>query len=368
MLNFKAGFFIIVNIKKPSELRIKIDKHITTSIENLLSNYEVGQPGELQYRINHIPDKISKLGTTYFVSLEKSGKEIGTACFCRRMVYINGLALPAYYIRYFTLHPAYRTLKKSAKINASKQGKIKTEIATLLNQPLDAEFHNSALYYAYVDLSNERSRNLCHHFGFEPIRNFQTFGFSRFSPKKDNRVSRVGEEKGVMLEFLKTMYASHNFTFFDYTFLDGDYFVLKENGEILAGVQAYTIHWQITHLPGLQGKLVLGLLPNLPYISLIFSPDFEFLAFDSIYVKEGYEELIPVLLESVCKEFNRHSGLFWLDTESFLIPKLSRKKLGLLDKFHNSKAQLVVKTVNISSSERAVLNHLPCYISAFDLS
>lgn len=346
-------------------MAIQLHQTSTAGIEELLADYEVGTPGKARYKLLNVPDKLPKLNNPYFFSLEKRDRTLGTVCFCQREVKVSDATLPAYYVRYFSLHEAYRTSQKSERLTKKKRSSIKSEIVDLLSHSLDPA-HDKALYYAYVELNNERSRNLCDQFGFRPIRSFQTIAFSRFSPQKDIRASKLkGEDRVEMLARLEKYYAQHNLFFSDH-FDPDSYFVLKEQGRVVAGVQARPAHWQITYLPGLEGKLAFQVLPRIPFLAKIFRPDFEFIALDTIYVEDGYEKLLPNLFESICFELNYNSCLLWLDIDNHILPRI-RRKLGLLSKFHTSSAQIVVKTLNLSEAEEESLKTRLAYISAFDL-
>ena len=53
--------------------------------------------------------------------------------------------------------------------------------------------------------------------------------------------------------------------------MEAPYFVWEENGEVLAGVEVKSIHWAIKSIPGLGGKIIVNVIPKLPFISHILT-------------------------------------------------------------------------------------------------
>jgi hypothetical protein len=218
---------------------------------------------------------------------------------------------------------------------------------------------------------NERSKNLVHQAGYEHIRSFLTVAFSRFSPKADKRVMKIAaDEKNKMQSLLKEFYNDHSFFSIDYSFT-GNYYVLKENDEIIAGINTIPSLYKIYDMPGIWGWVIMKILPKAPYFKRLFSPtEFRYLVFDSIYCKKGKESLLGNLFESVCAIEGYHTGLTWLDDRSYLYDKLRTEvKMGALNRMLNAKPGLVyARFLNFSENEKEAFYNAPAYVSGFDFS
>ena len=226
--------------------------------------------------------------------------------------------------------------------------------------------------YAFIESMNERSKNLVHQAGYEYIRSFLTVAFSRFSPESDKRVSRLTDtEKVKMNDLLKDYYRDYAFFSTDYAFYGNRYYVLKENGEIIAGVCAIPTKYKVYDMPGIWGWVMTRILPDIPYFRRLFRPgEFKYLVFDAIYCKKGREPVLADLFESACAAEGFHTGLTWLDDRSELYDKLRTEvKMGALNRMLNAKPGLVyTKFINLTQEEKDRFYDSPAYVSGFDFS
>jgi hypothetical protein len=228
------------------------------------------------------------------------------------------------------------------------------------------------IMYAFLESMNERSKNLISQAGYEYVRSFLTVAFSRFSPGKDNRVSKLKEEeKPEILELLSDYYKNHSLFTTEYSFYGDKYYVLKEEGKIIAGVSAIPGIHKIYDIPGIWGRVIMNLLPRVPYYRRLFSPgEFRYLVFDAIYCKKGYEKNLATLFESVCASEGYYTGLTWLDDRSYLYDKMRTEvNMGALNRMLNAKPGLVyIRFLNFDEKEKDGFYEAPAYISGFDFS
>lgn len=172
-----------------------------------------------------------------------------------------------------------------------------------------------------------------------------------------------------MLNLLAQYYASHSLVHFSYIFQDDNYFVLKENGEIIAGCQVHPATWVVKNIPGKLGGFFLRLVPYLPFIRSIFNPhDFRFLTFEGLYVKSGREGELVKLFESVLHKFSLKASLLWLDSRDPLYVKLQEiGKHGIMKNFVDN-ASIKVLAIPDKASELTIqhVQSHPLYISTFD--
>ncbi|MFI5151332.1 MAG: GNAT family N-acetyltransferase [Bacteroidia bacterium] len=305
-------------------------------------------------------EKVVHLSGSLAFTLEKKGRTIGTCTVLERDIRIDGKNYKTWYGRYFAVDKDF-------------QGKIFGNLLLkYMKEYLEKISDMPTIFYAYVDQTNLRSGKLLRHTGFQVIRNFETTIFSRIYPKKDKRVSRIKrEDRDGVLHLLKTQYSKDTFFNSDNLFFQDNYFVLKEGEDIIAGVQASRVNWRIKSLPGFSGKIMIKVLPHVPFISRLFNPEkFRFAAFEGIYCKEGREDELFRLMESACAELQLCTGMVWMDPDSALNRRVKKAgDWGLMDKMQNDlPAHVVAGFTNVPVTEQEQFHKIPAYISAFDLT
>lgn len=306
-------------------------------------------------------ERVLHLSASLAFTLLKKGKTIATCTVLERDIEVEGKAYKTWYGRYFAVDLEY-------------QGKVfgnllLREMKNYLVQLSDLP----TIFYAYVDQANPRSRKLLLHTGFEVIRSFETSVFSRMYPKKDPRVTKIRSSEDIenILLLLKTQNENNTFLNFDNLFFQNNYFILKEDNEIIAGIQASITKWKIRKLPGFSGKIIIKVLPHVPFISRLFNPkDFRFAAFEGIYCKKGREAEVFKLMESACAELKLYTGMVWMDPELELSKRIKNAgEWGLMDKMREDlPAHVVAGFQNVSDRDQQIFHKNPVYISAFDLT
>ena len=165
-------------------------------------------------------------------------------------------------------------------------------------------------------------------------------------------------------------YQDYTLVQFDRVYYDQNYFVLKEQGEIIAGIQANPVRWQIIEMPGLRGQLVMRLLLRLALLRRLFNPrDHQFVALEAAYVRPGREEALFPLMESVLAHFGLTSALWVQDINSPFYPIMTSGKLGLLNAMQKSiRTHAMVKPIGMKENQIKLHPQQPTYVSGFDLS
>jgi len=311
------------------------------------------------YQHKDTEERILKMDKPMFFTLNKSGKVIGTCNFIRRKINVKDKIYASCYSRYFV-------------IEKTCQGKI---FGHLLLKNIKGYFEQNTIeptvFYAYVDPDNRRSLKLLQRLGFNQVRTFETYVFSRIFPKADHRVSKIKNEEQVeLLSLLSKQYENFTFINFEKLFHHDNYFVLRKDNNIVGGIRANTASWTIHKLPGFSGKMIVNLIPHVPLLSRLLNPKhFKFVAFDGIYCREGYEQDLFVLMESICAQLNLHTGILWMDADSELCTRLKRAgNWGIINKLKkNIPGYLIAGFKNINENEQDVFNRNPAYINALDL-
>ena len=346
-------------LHEDASYKITVENKLRRGAVELLRSTIWGTNGPLYQHID-APEKIKNIIRPLSFTIEQQEKTIGTCTFLERDIRVENKIYKAWYSRYFSIAP-------------ENQGRI---FGNLLLKNIKNYFEQittlPTIFYGYVDKANIRSYKLLRHTGLEIIRNFEIFVFSRIFPKADERVTRIKEEdKLEILRLLQEQYMDYSFVNLEPLFLQNNYFVLKNNNEISAGIRANVVKWKIHHLPGLSGKMMIQILPYIPFLSRIFNPkDFCFIAFEGIYCKPGYEKDLFVLMESVCAQLKLYTGMIWTDPESELHNRIKEAgNWGIMNKLKDNVPVYVVAAFrNIPKEEQKKIHERPVYISAFDLT
>jgi hypothetical protein len=364
-------------------LEVRVTDHANEGILDILNHAVQGSEGGLRFSLQNIAPRILAYGDKIrFISLYKKNSITGTVGACFRLTGQGDLCYPSSYIRYLAFQSTYQSetnwrKREKAVIKPESDDTFKQKTLEIFSRPHILELPDvfeadSHIMYAFVESMNERSKNLVNQAGYDYIRSFLTVAFSRFSPKKDPRVTRLtDQEKPAMKELLMNFYKDYSLFTDDNAFYGDRYYVLKEGGEIIAGVSAIPSIYKVYDMPGVWGWVMMKMLPGLPYFRRLFHPGiFRHLVFDAIYCRKGREKLLASLFETACAEEGFNTGLTWLDDRSDLFEKIrTTVKMGALNRMLNAKPGLVyTRFLNMSDSEKDKFYDAPAYISGFDFS
>jgi hypothetical protein len=342
---------------------LKIDKLPDKRLINLLEENVIGTPGKsMLYKHVHVGEKVTGLKNAYFCNLSIRGRLYGSVCLCRRKVYNLGISDTAFYIRYFTFLNKFRSSHEQSR--KGKQSQIRDEVSMLMSGK-GLEYDDDLLLYAYVDAENIRSKRIIEEFGFLKSGSFHTIPFSRIYTKGSPFVEKLKkDQQQEMLALFQDFYKDYQFVSFENLFSKGDFFVIREEGEIVCGVQGIPDQWQIVELPGVSGNLMMHIIPKLPLLNRLFSTDYKFVFLESIYCKPGYEKRLESLFESVLHHYKAYSGIICLDPSTRLYSMVRKIKLGITHKLMGEKAiEIVVKR----NGNKSYDSHAPFFISGFDV-
>jgi hypothetical protein len=365
-------------------LEVKVSDHATEDIKDLLDKTILGHEGGLRYSLQNTSSRIEAYKNNIrFITLLRNNKIMGTIGACFRETRLGDKLYSASHLRYLSVHASYQTergwreRRKDPDKKAVKEESFKQKLLEYFRKPYLLELPgvnegDKHIMYAYVESRNERSKNLIHQAGYEYIRSFLTVAFSRFFPKKDKRVVKLkDEEEPSMEKLLSGFYKDHSFYTSEFSFYGDRYYVIKENNEIIAGVNAIPTVYKVINVPGIWGWVMMKILPYMPYYRKLFRPgEFRYLVFGAIYCKEGREEMLTPLFESICAEEGYNTALTWLDDRGALFDMLRTKiNLGALNRMLNAKPGLVyARFVNCTVEEKESFYDAPTYIAGFDFS
>ena len=339
------------------------------SVIDLLKNTLIGTEGSL-YQLLDTSEKIHRLDQPHFFYIERHQKALGTVTICERNVNLTHHVKQGLYIRYFAFDPMFHGSGNKARERNSifdQHWKKIFETGNLNDTESDIK---STFFWAYIDPQNLRSFRMNERFGFESAGSFETIAYSRFRPKKSMDVSRMrSDEKSETLAMIRDFYKDYCFFSDVHLFEQDQFFVLKKDGKIVAGIQANPARFKIISLPGLGGKIALKLFPALPFMrSIIYPAENKFLATEGLFWLPGYAHCVDELLAGVLAEMNHHVLMIWEDKTSHRIKSL-KLKWGLLQRIKkNNEVNIVLKTVNLPPHEEKILRSAPKYLSGFDMT
>ena len=310
------------------------------------------------YEHKKTEERIRDLTDPIPIELRVGDKLAALVVLDRRPVINKGFTCNSYFFRYLASDVNFRGRKIVGKFGRICMDTIR-----------DGE-RDKAIYFNCVEARNFRSFNFVKKVGYEPIARIKTCGFSRFFPRSDRRTKKLeGHQESVMINLLKEAYSAHSLVHFSNVFKNDGYYILEENGEVIAGVQAHPATWVIKKLASKVQKILLKVVPHIPIIRRIFNPDkFEFLAFEAIFFKEGREKDILRLFESVLRVYKRKSALFWMDSSCPYFKRLiDHGHLGILQSFvKESDTWFMASFRNLSNEEEEQVKTGPAYASGFD--
>ena len=353
---------------------------VTTTIDpeamDMLRNMTVGSHGA-QYHHKNVDERMAQTEDKYFMYIKQSGHIKATVTTALRKIEASFGSVNAYYVRYF-MFKSHLQASAEKRIRHGNPGLIKrllqkyfTKSPAIHGLGFNEDTNLPSFFYAYFDAENYRSTELSQILGLSPVGEFDTFAFTRLHPSKNNKVSRLEKvHYSAMKERLKQYYSDYSIYTDQYLFLKDNYFVWRENGEIVAGVQVNKCEWELKKMSGLSGKFILHVLPHTPGLRKYINPKkFEFITLDYIYVKPGNESILEQLFITMLSEFNVTFSLLWQDVKSPLHDVINQMDKGFLSTFSKVPTGRTMMTLSdISEEQVAELMKKPVFTCAMDMS
>ncbi|HOO99134.1 MAG TPA: hypothetical protein PLV06_01450 [Bacteroidales bacterium] len=349
-------------------------------IEALLGHTLLGTEGGLRYSVLNHEERMKSYGKGLsFLALFKRNSLIGAIGLCKRKTFNCGEGYNTTFLRYLSIRSSFQishvSRRKRERLSAFEDS-FKKQIFSMFSnalQDIQGKGHPSDPHvaYAFIESSNERSRNFAVQGGYEQVSSFYTTAFSRFNPRMDPAVSRLSNtEEEEMGDLLDEQYRDFCFYYDEFRFFNKGYYVLRKDNQIVAGANAMPAVFKIVDFPGLAGWILLNILPYTPYFRKLFSRGkFRFLILDSVYCRPGYEDQLPRLFEGICASESCSSALTWHDEKSSICRALrSNRRLGVLNRILKTEPGLVVASFsNLDEEKKSKFSELPVYVSGVDL-
>lgn len=350
---------------------------LNDEILELLNTMVVGSNGA-RYLHKNIAERINQLPNKYFMYLRKNGSIKGTFVSAQRSITEDFGEANSYYIRYLAMDEMFQATKQKKIKHGKPDGIIKGLTKKFLSKaPIDFGIGYGerkdlpSFHYAFFDVQNFRSTDLSELLGMNPVGEFKNMTFTRLNPKGSSHIHKLKkEEYPKMREFIGKQYKDFSVYTEQFLFAKGNYFVWKIDGEIIAGVQPNKCEWEVKHMGGISGKMMLGVLPLIPKSKEVFDPKkFEFLTLDYFYIKPGFEKEFELLIEGMLLEFDVKFALIFQDVKSPFMPMLESFDFGMLSNFSKVPNGKIMMTTNkISEDQINQITSKPFFTCGVDMS
>jgi len=343
----------------------------------------MGQPGGLRYHHTDLEDRMNSGDENYFMYLRKSGKMLGSVGFCSKPAETAGIVHDSWLIRYFSIKAPIRGVPKKRKNKEELQDENKrTTVLGRSLQPVfadpsqlregETETGQPSIIFAIIDQTNLRSMNFSAQMGLETVGSMAGFAFSRMRPRRSKRIERAEEnEQELFLNQIKEYYKDYTLFYSDSIFKNEDYYIIKEDGRMVAGLQIYEVTWKIVDFGSQLVNRAAGLLAWIPQLRKRLNKDeISFLAFDAIYCEPGHEKVLYELMEGVLERTDHNIAMMMMDQESDLFGIFrDHKKLGILNMITGTTyADIRVRFINMPEAVREHFLDSPTYIPTYDNS
>lgn len=364
------------------DLTVEVETTPSKELLDHMHSTVLGQPGGFRYQHTNLKDRLSAPGENYFMYLRKQGKMLGSVGFRGIREQIEGMEFDSWLIRYFSIKapmgsvPGRRKGKDDVKKENGRSAILHRYIRPIAANPGllrdSADRVPPAILYGIIERKNLGSMNFSTQMGMETVRELASFSFSRLTPSKSAKVERLPEnDQDQMLALLREFYKGYTLFIPGPLFTNDDYFIIREEGRIVAGLQIYPVEWRIVHMGSGVTDGLIRLLAGIPWVRKRIDPErLRLLAFDGIYCEKGYEKALYELMEGVLEQSGTYIAMLLADSKSDLYGIFrDHGRLGFLHRILGTvMADVRIRFVNLPEKVRRGLLDRPTYISTFDNS
>jgi GNAT superfamily N-acetyltransferase len=339
------------------DMEFRISKTADADLISLEEEVSWGTHGTL-YKLHNVEHDLELLPNPTFLSLYDNGKLCAVFMQAARTVGVNSQ---------MTCSARYQCLLAVRPGNSGK-GFGKHILGEAKRFSLD-DLGKSGLIYVYIEDGNERSHRIFNSLGYKRIGGYESCAFSRIHPRDDHRAVLADKnERIIITSLLKDLYADHILTEFDNSVHSSDYFIFKENGKIIAGLQTVPQHWTLVSLPGISGAFFVNIMPRIPFFkTLLDPPGFHCLRISNVYVREDRESVFFTLLSAVLSRHNLHNAVVQWDPSSPVAKRVSAAgSYGLFGSMSVTSASVMACFKNLSQNTIDEICSRPLCISPLD--
>ena len=342
----------------------------------------LGTPGGFRYRHTDLVDRLSAPGENYFILLRKSGRMLGSVGFVGRHTRSAGVSHDSWMIRYFSIKAPMRSVPKQRKEkedlrDTDKRGSVLARfIGPVFANPSvirgEEDRDRSAIIYALIEQKNLRSMNFSSQMGMETIGEVANFSFSRLRPGIPPGMDQLsGKDIPGMKSLLAGFYRDYMLFFPEQLFGEQPYHVIRREGRVVAGLQAYPVTWQVVDFGSPLANRLVRWGRRIPWIRKRVDPEgIRIQAFDGIYCEEGQEDALYSLMEGVLARSGSYVGMIMADKSSSLYGLFrDESRLGPLHRVLGTfMADVRARFINIPEHVIRQFREYPTYIPTYDNS
>jgi hypothetical protein len=365
------------------DLKVEVETTPNQELMDHMHSTVLGTPGGFRYRHLDLEDRLRAPGENYFMYLRKNGKMLGSVGFVGRHTRSGGQDHDGWMIRYFSIKaPMRATPTKRKDASEIKAENKRSSVLGRFIQPVFAhpgqlrgDGQNPeapSLIYALIETKNLRSMNFSSQMGLETVSQVANFSFSRMQPRTSERLEVLpAAHHEEMRRLLREFYGGYELYFEGPLFQNDAYFVIRQEGEVVAGVQTWDVRWGIEDFGGALANRVVGLLSSLPYVNKRLNREEQhLLAFDQLYCKPGFEGVLYELLEGVLARKGVYLGLLMMDRQSGLYQVFQQGgKLGVLHRILGEfNAELRIRFNHFPEDIVQKFKENPIFIPTYDNS
>lgn len=337
-------------------LEYKVLHEATPEIKVLLNETIYGTKGLRYSHLDH-EEKLANTINPDFHTLWDNDVVVAVTAYCKRMVSSGTKMYPAYYIRYFAVKTTHQGNGLGKHLNELVE---KGYLATL-TEP--------TLFYGYIEKKNARSLKVSKHFKQEYMGDFKASIFSRFRPQLNSRFEKINPIE--YETFVTQHYSQHALFLTDKLGYKNQCYGIRENGHLVAAVQANPVSWKIHSLPGFTGWLSRNVLHFIPILGrLAPRSTFDFVAFEGLRTRPDHEDKIIPLLASCLATHKMYVGMNYFDVKDPIFIFLEQLKgMGLMRKIQDPHpVSFVGNFINFTEEEKIPFMENHKYLSCFDLT
>lgn len=338
------------------DLEVRLDHTVPQELLELFDQTIWGQHG-VSFRSLDMAEMLRELSDPSFLCLTKNDRIVAAAVRNHKQVEMAGKPYDAIHLALFAVHQDFK-----------RQG-LGSILAKVSRDYYYDLLRVPGVLYGYIESGNEASLRLNLGLGYTDMGEVRSRLFSRSRPQASPRVEVLGSgHRPEMLSRLKNAYCAHALCSFENSLDPERYFVVRRNGEIVAGAQLHSLRWELLGLPGWKGQFAMKLLPNIPLLGRDFTPsDLRFARVGNIYADTGQEHLIAEILETVLAKQHLPFAAVLADptgeTERRVMSKID---FGTLDHIIRGGFHLVGEFKGVATSELERCSGMPVVISPKD--
>jgi L-amino acid N-acyltransferase YncA len=290
-----------------------------------------------------------------FAYVREKGALIGGIVFNSKDIALHRETIPSFYICLFA-------------VLAEKSGQ---GFGTLLLREVTRFLlmqKERCLMYGYIEKENIPSIKAFGKVGFQSMGNFVVSAFGTIRPRiQDNVLQLEQDDEPKISALLEDHYQTHTLRDWKASIIRHEYYVIKINNEILAGLQVKQFTWSFIQLPGLSGAFILKVLPKVPVLRRLFNPKkYRFLKIGNIFYRSGRENYVLSIIRHLLAQHRLTICMAYLDPASPVQDKIiGQMKRGILSTV-DSGAAVWALPKGLSEDELRCIKKKSLHISILD--